>query len=139
MKQKYKKMKKTFRVFSMIMFVMLMTVCFSACSSDDDDDKNPSIVGTWYTETTCEIGTEYENIQYTELIFKKDGTVTGYWKYTYKNGKIEIETNKGRYEVIKDTLCIWLDGEDDVWTTTISISGNKMTTTEGDRIVWTRK
>lgn len=132
-------MKKTFRLFSMIMFVMLMTVNFSACSSDDDGDKNPSIVGTWYTETTCEIGTEYENIQYAELIFKKDGTVTGYWKYTYKNGEIEIETDKGRYEVIKDTLCIWWDGEDDVWTTTISISGKKMTTTEGDGIVWTRK
>ena len=42
MKQKYKKMKKTFRLFSMTMFVLLMTVCFSACSSDDDGEPNGS-------------------------------------------------------------------------------------------------
>lgn len=43
-------MKKTFRKFGMILFVMLMTVSFSSCSSEDDDDKNLSIVGTWICE-----------------------------------------------------------------------------------------
>ena len=120
-------MKKTFREFSMILLVMLMAVSFSACSSDDDDYS--SIVGTWYTEN---------NSEYVEMTFKKDGTVTGYWKDLY-HGETIIETDKGHYDVIKDVLRIWWDSEDEPFSVTFSISGNKMTTSENGGIVWTRK
>lgn len=127
----------------MMLCVILMSVGFNACSGDDEEDKNSSIVGTWYGETTYEPGTDRERMEYVELTFRKDGTVTGYWKDTYKNGKEEVETDTGRYEVIKDVLRIWWISEteegDDPWTTTFSINGNKMTTSENGGTVWTRK
>ena len=131
-------MNKTFRVFGMILLVMLVTVSISACSSDDDD-TNPSIVGTWYTESTLNIGTPSDSITYSEITYKSDGTATGYWKSTYKNGEIEIDTDKGHYEVINDILSIWWDGEDGAWSATFSISGNIMTTSENGGTIWTRK
>lgn len=135
-------MKKTFRFFGMMLCVMLMAVGFTACSDDDDDDKNPSIVGTWYLESTYDVGTEYERTTYSEITHKKDGIVTGYWKETYKNGEVIVETDRGRYEVIKDVLSIWWEGEaddDNPWTCTFKIEGNRMITSENGGNVWIRK
>ncbi len=141
------KMKKMLKFFDMMLCVMFMAVVFSACSNDDDDDKNPSIVGTWYVEKTYDVGTSYEYTSYAEITYGKNGMATGYWKDTYKNGETEIETDKGRYEVVNDVLRIWWeddsdDGDDEdegPWTTTFKISGNKMTTSENGGTVWTRK
>ena len=136
-------MKKTLRFLGMMFCIILVAVGLNACSSDNEDDKNPSIVGTWYVETTHYSGTDHEYSEYAELTFKKDGTVTGYWKETYKDGKEIVETDTGRYEVIKDVLRVWWVSEaeenDDPWTATFSINGNKMTTSENGGTVWTRK
>ena len=135
-------MKITFRIIGMMLCVILMGVGFNSCGSDgdEDSDKNPSIVGTWYTEDSYS-----GNKEYAEWTYKKDGTVTGYWKFTYKDGTEKIETDTGRYEVIKDVLRIWwasnMEGNltDGPYTVTFSINGNKMTTSEDDGTVWTRK
>lgn len=121
--------------------VMLMAGCFTACGDDDDDDKNPSIVGTWCCEGISEAGTQYECIEYAELTYKKDGTVTGYWKETYKDGRTIVETDRGRYEVIKDVLNIWWENSnsDKPNSHTFKIEGNRMITDEGGGTVWTRK
>ena len=136
-------MKKTLRLLGMMFCIILVAVGLNACSSDDDDEKTSSIVGTWYGEATHYSGTDYEYSEYAELTFKKDGTVTGYWKETYKDGKEIVETDTGRYEVIKDVLRVWWVSEagenDDPLTTTFSINGNKMTTSENGGTVWTRK
>lgn len=138
-------MKKLFQFFGMMLGIMFLTTSFSACSSDDDDDKNPSIVGTWYTESVYDAGTEYECNSYFEITYKKDGTATWYGKDTYKDGSVDTETDRGRYEVIKDVLNIWWDSEEEEneeegpWTCTFTISGNKMTTSENGGTVWTRK
>ncbi|MDE6522153.1 MAG: hypothetical protein K2L17_04990 [Muribaculaceae bacterium] len=136
-------MKKTLRIFGMMLSIILIAVGLNACGSDDEDDRNPSIVGTWYLESTYFSGTDFEYSVYAEIKYKKDGTLTGYWKKTYKDGKEEIETDTGRYEVIKDVLRVWWFSEADEdyepWTATFSINGNKMTTSENDGTVWTRK
>lgn len=138
-------MKKTFRILGMMLTVLLMTVGLNACSSDEDDEKDASIVGTWYRESTQNAGTDLEYTVYAEITYKKDGTVTGYWKETHKDGHEETETDTGRYEVIKDVLRIWWASEaqenlvEGPWSTTFTISGNKMTTSEDGGVVWTRK
>lgn len=145
MKQlKLQKMKKLLKFSDMMLCVMFMAIVLSACSSDDDDDKNPSIVGTWYIEKLHNVGTIYEYTEYTEITFEKNGIVTGYWKETYKDGKTQIETDKGRYDVVKDVLRIWWDmdtenNNDEPWTGTFSISGTTMTTSENGGTVWTRR
>lgn len=126
--------------------MLLMTVGFTACSgNDEDNEKDSSIVGTWYVETVHYLGTDNECTEYAELSFRKDGVVTGYWKNTYKTGKVEIETDKGRYEVIKNVLRTWWESDDEednasvpnTWT--ITINSDKMTTSENGGTVWTRK
>ena len=136
-------MKKTLRFLGMMFCIILVAVGLNSCSSDDDDDKDSSIVSTWYVETMYYAGTDREYSEYAELTFKKNGTVTGYWKMTYKDGEEIVETDTGRYEVIKDVLRVWWASEaeegDDPWTATFSITGNKMTTSENGSTVWTRK
>lgn len=138
-------MKKTLRFLGMMLSIILVAVGLNACNSDDDDEKTPTIVGTWYVETTHYAGTDQEYSEYAELTFKKDGAVTGYWKETYKDGKEEVETDTGRYQIIKDVLRVWWVSEaeenmaDGPWTATFSINGNKMITSENGETVWTRK
>ena len=80
---------------------------------------------------------------YAEITYKKDGSLTGYWKETYKNGEVNVETDTGRYEVIKDVIRVWWlsDAEEggEPWSATFSINGNKMTTSEAGGTVWTKK
>lgn len=137
-------MKKSLSIVIIMLFVMTTVVFLTACSSDDGD-KNPSIVGTWYVENTYDPGTDYETTEYAEITYKKDGTLTGYWKRTYKDGNVDTETDAGRYDIINDILRIWWDSEEEEnltegpWTATFSINGNKMTTSENGGTVWTRK
>ena len=138
-------MKRTFRILGVMVCMLLMTFGFTACSgNDEDNEKDSSIVGTWCVETVHYLGTDSECTEYAEVSFSKDGVVTGYWKDTYKTGEVEIETDKGRYEVIKNVLRIWWesDVEDNASgpsTWTFTINGDKMTTSENGGTVWTRK
>lgn len=127
-------MKKTFRFFGVIMCIMLMAVGLSACSGDDDDDKNSSIVGTW--ETSLDGYT-------TQMTFNSNGSCL--WKEWNNSNPSDTDTDKGTYKVEGNKLSIWWDSEADEnleegpLTVTFSISGNKMTTSENGGTVWTRK
>lgn len=109
--------------------VMLMAVCLNSCSSDDDDEKVVSIVGTW------------ENVSdgyTTQMTFNSNGSCT--WKGWSISNPSENETDKGTYKVEGNRLSVWWDSEsdEDAWTCTFVIEGNKMSTSENGGTVWTR-
>ncbi|MBD5288060.1 MAG: hypothetical protein HDS28_03135 [Bacteroides sp.] len=96
--QKIIKMKKTFRMFGMILFVMLMCVGFSACSSDDDEnDKNLSIVGTWVCENS---GVDATIEFYTNNTF--------YWCEKDSSG---LDEDYGTYQIEGDIIIIRWDSD----------------------------
>lgn len=123
-------MKKTISIFSLL-FGMLMSVSFLTACGDDDND---SIVGTWY------IVTEDHGVdEYTEVTFSADGTCS---RREYKADRTTLtEADWGTYKTEGNVLSIWWDSEKGygAWSVTFSISGNKMTTSEGGGSVWTRK
>ena len=88
----------------MICLLMLTAVGFSACSSDDDDDMNLSIVGTWVCEN--------EGVDAT-IQFNSDGTF--YWceKDDYYG---TMDEDRGTYKLDGDTIIIrWnSDSSDDL-------------------------
>ena len=129
-------MKKLISILSLTVGLLVSVVAFTACSSDNDESGSSSlssIVGTWYTE-----GVEKGQPTYTEVTYNADLTCT--WR-DYKSDKTTIkETDSGKYKVEGNKLSIWWNSDHgDVWTTTFTISGNKMTTTEGGGTVWTKK
>jgi hypothetical protein len=106
----------------------------TSCSKSDDDGGSSSnpLVGTWYTE-----GEEKGYPTYEEITYNANNTCT--WR-DYKSDKTTIkETDSGTYKVDGNKLSIWWSGSSTPWTTTFSISGNKMTTSEGGGTVWTKK
>ena len=125
---------KKFSLFALLGLFMSV-FAFTACGSDDDDNgsTNNPLVGTWYTEV----------FKYTEVTFNADFTCT---RREYAPGSTTaiIDSDTGTYEIKGNKLSIWWESErkfwnNGPWTTTFSISGKKMTTTEGDGIVWTKK
>lgn len=130
-------MKKLISILSLTVGLLVSVAAFTACSSSDNDEggssSSSSIVGTWYTE-----GVEKGQPTYTEITYNADLTCT--WR-DYKSDKTTIkDTDSGKYKVEGNKLSIWWNSDHgDVWTTTFTISGNKMTTTEGGGTVWTKK
>ena len=126
---------KAIRLIGVALLTVLMSVSFSSCSKSDDDNGGSSsnpLVGTWYTE-----GVEKGSPTYTEITYNADYTCT--WR-DYKSDKTTIkESESGKYKVEGSTLSIWWSGSSTPWTTTFSISGNKMTTSEAGGTVWTKK
>ena len=113
--------------------LLVSVALFSACGSDDDDSSNP-IVGTWWIE---------KGETYTELVLNANKTST---RWVYKTDRTTlIRSDKGTYEINGNTLVIWWESEKDYWddggpwSTTFTIEGNKMITTEGNGNTWTRK
>ena len=124
-------MKKTLRMIGMMLCAILMVAGLNACSNDDDDEKNPSIVGTWETVAGGKT---------TQLTFKPDRTC--FWKEWQTGQPGDFDTDSGRYDTTEDVLSIWWDSEADEpepWTCTFVITGNKMTTSENGGTTWTRK
>lgn len=39
---------KTFRLIGMALFAIMMCVNFTACSSDDEENFESSLIGTWF-------------------------------------------------------------------------------------------
>ena len=108
--------------------VLVSVVLFSSCSKDDDGGSSSnSIVGTWYTEA----------YSYEEITYNSDGTCT-YRRYKSDHTTIR-DTDSGTYKVEGNKLTIWWASSSSPWTTTFSINGNKMTTSEDGGIVWTKK
>ena len=123
-------MRKSIFLFAVLLFSVFTALALASCSSSDSDDndssKNP-LVGTWYTDKT----------DHTEITYKADFTCTGQW---YEGSKVKY-TDKGKYKVDGNKLYIWWESEEEYgpWSTTFTISGNTMTTTEGGGTTWTRK
>lgn len=130
-------MKKTF-FFMSLLLGLCVSVAFTACGSDDDDDasSNP-LVGTWCTENVTK-----GKLVYTEITYNKDLTCT--WR-EYRSGRTTVsDSDTGTYKVEGNKLSIWWESEREYWvegpwTTIFSISGDKMTTTEANGTVWTKK
>ena len=95
MKQKYKKMKKTFRLFSMTMFVLLMTVCFSACSSDDDGEPNgsPAKKISRFVDTDDTINFAYDSAGRVISVTYSDSEGSEKITYKYEASKIVAQNN----------------------------------------------
>ena len=135
------KTKKIISVLSLT-FGLLVSVCaFTACGSDDDGNNDSSsnpLVGTWYTETI-----EKGEVEYTEITYNANFTCT--WREYESDRKTVVDTDEGSYKVDGNKLSIWWESEkkywdeDGPWTTTFTISGNKMTTSEGGGTIWTKK
>ena len=132
--------KKSLFVMLAMMMATALSIGFTSCSSDDDDDNSSSsLVGTWYIE-----GIDHGELEYTEITYNKDLTCT-YRCYSSDRTTLK-ESDTGTYKVEGNKLSIWWESEreywkeDGPWTTIFSISGNKMTTTEGyGGGVWTKK
>lgn len=115
---------RKFKFLAFALFAVLACVSFVSCSDDDDKPANNSIVGTWFDERVYEDCT----VVYEEATFKKDGTMTSYWRETC-DGVVDIETNVGRYRLIGDELTLWWDnpGEVEEVKRTVVIEGNRLT------------
>jgi major membrane immunogen (membrane-anchored lipoprotein) len=127
-------MNKRFSFLSLLMGLFVCMLVLTSCSKSDDDGGSSSnpLVGTWYTE-----GEEKGYPTYEEITYNANNTCT--WR-DYKSDKTTIkETDSGTYKVDGNKLSIWWSGSSTPWTTTFSISGNKMTTSEGGGTVWTKK
>lgn len=129
-------MKKSLSILSLLFGLFVCVTLFSACGGDDDKDApstNP-IVGTWWIENESK-GYKY----YTEITYNADNTCT-WLRYRYEGDtKNLIDSKSGTYKIDGNQLSILYKGSDKPWSTTFTISGNIMTTTEGGGSTWTRK
>ena len=130
-------MKKSLSILSLLFGLFLCVTLFSACGGDDDKDAPPAtnpIVGTWWIENESK-GYKY----YTEITYNADNTCS--WsRYRYEGDtKNLIDSKSGTYKIDGNQLSILYKGSDKPWSTTFTISGNIMTTTEGGGSTWTRK
>lgn len=120
-------MKKFISILSLTLGLLVSTIAFVACGSDDDDPQTPTpsnpLIGTWYTHSTY-------------LTFKSDMTCH---REEYYGDKLDM-VNDGIYE-IKDgnKLSIWWDGSKNPWTTVFTVSGNQLITTEKGGVTWTKQ
>ena len=128
-------MKKTISILSLILSLLVSTMAFTACGSDDDDNNSPSnpLIGTWYFEND---NVYHDHTNYTEMSFFEDMTFT-YRVYTLDRNTL-IRYDKGTYIIEGDIL----------WTTwekysspprRFRVEGNKLITDEGGETIWTKK
>ena len=122
-------MNKRFSFLSLLLGLFVCLSVLTSCSKSDDDGGSSSnpLVGTWYTEA----------YSYEEITYNSDGTCT-YRRYKSDHTTIR-DTDSGTYKVEGNKLTIWWASSSSPWTTTFSINGNKMTTSEDGGIVWTKK
>ena len=130
-------MNKKLSILSLLFGLFVCVTVFCACGGDGDKDAPSStnpIVGTWYIENESK-GYKY----YTEITYNADNTCT--WsRYRYEGDtKNLIDSKTGTYKIDGNQLSILYKGSDKPWSTTFTISGNIMTTTEGGGSTWTRK
>ena len=125
-------MNKRFSFLSLLFGLFVCMSVLTSCSKDDDDSSSNSIVGTWYTESEPK-----GYLQVEEITYNSDGTCT---YRRYKSDRTTInDTDSGTYKVEGNKLSIWWAGSSTPWTTTFSINGNKMTTSENGGTIWTKK
>lgn len=106
-------MMKTLRLLELALLAVVMCVNFAACS-DDDDNANSAIEGTWkYTSSTDgDLSSGY-------FTFKSDGSLI------WNDG--EEKTSNNSYTLQGDNLKIIFNDNDDYLIGTIVFSNNKAT------------
>ena len=129
--------------FWMMLAIALVSLCTISCGGDDDDDKGTSsnpIVGTWWVEGDP---SDWKQAVYTEITYNSDMTCS--WR-EYQNSRDQLtSSDTGKYQIDGNTLSIWWNSvkdswdEEGPWTTTFTINGNKMITTESSGTTWTKK
>jgi hypothetical protein len=130
-------MKKSISILSLLLGLFVCIPFLASCGDDDDEDGRTSansLIGTWYVVSDHE-----KSDPYTEMSFYEDNTCS--WR-AYKADRSTItDSDHGTYKVEGNVLSIWWDSEKGYGplTCTFSISGNKMTTSEGGGTIWTRK
>ena len=115
---------KTLRFIGVALLTVLMSVSFSACGGDDDDNGNTGnpIVGTWRAEVMSK-----GKLQYWDLTFTSDYKFA--CKETYADtGELKDERT-GTYSVDKNVVTINADG---FGTSAFQINGNELTFSEWD-------
>lgn len=125
-------MNKRISILSLLMGLFVCVSVFTSCSKDNDNESSSnSLVGTWYTESESKGYLRYE-----EMTYNSDGTCT-YRRYKSDQTTIS-DADSGTYKVEGNKLTIvWANYE--IFTTTFSISGNKMTTSENGGTTWFKK
>lgn len=124
--------------------VVLTSVVFTSCNSDDDSSDAPSIVGVWLTtgsnteEFTNNVsdGTSpntINNDNFSRLTFNTDNTFIDYSSDSFvdsSNGQtiIETSTDPGTYTISGNSLFITYDGDTDIEEVEFSLSTNILTT-----------
>lgn len=121
----------------MLLLISVLSITFTSCSSNDDDDApkiTSQIVGSWQT-------TYYTTTVGGNLTFKNDGTY--YMALTTKgvtkryNGTYEVSSgNEGVIKLYNEK------GEGyDIWEFELSSDSNKLTTTPvgGSSLSWKRQ
>ncbi len=105
----------------LLLFVFMLPLVFSGCSSDDD-----SLEGTvWETTDSGEDWDYKATITFSKSTF----SVTGYYKYdengdgVFTSDEIEPFNEVGTYTYDEPNIIVVWDGEEETGT----ISGNKMT------------
>lgn len=115
-------MKKTFRVFGMLLCAIFMAVGFTSCSDDDDDEG--SIVGTWMLMIQDDYGQWF--CQYN---FKSDGSLQ-VKDWSSEDGEPSSYEATGKWSVAGDILTITVDDseEGESWTEAyrFKLDGNKL-------------
>lgn len=132
-------MKKLISILSLALGLFVSVTAFVACGSNDEENGSSSnpLVGTWYTTEPNDDG------HYYTITFKADYTCT-WFEYDDPNDQTSFDADTGKYTVEGNKLAIWWDSEKEwwdegPWTTTFSITGNKMITTENGGTTWTKK
>lgn len=130
-------MKKSISILSLLLGLFVCMPLMTACGGDDDEGGRTSanaLIGTWYI-----VGDHEKSTPYTEITFMGDNTCQ--WRAYLADRSTLTDSEWGTYKVADNTLSIWWEREKDkgALTWTFSISGNKLTTSEGGGRVWTRK
>ena len=111
---------KAMKFYGMAIIMALVSVCLTACSSDDDGTSNNPIVGTW-------VYTDYHydgNVYIEKITFKADGT--GVVEYYNQKDEKDLHPETFKYTLTDTTITFdYGDGNPGVYH--YIISGNKVT------------
>lgn len=82
----------------MLMLVLFMSVAFTSCGDDDDDEPVVgNIVGTWVSTEKDDVGTQSECTKTYTFCFNSNGTGYRSTSYVYVTGSVSSDTYQFTY------------------------------------------